>query len=345
MTFQSYVCWDTTKVRQVLNTDAEYASRHIFLAVHSEFPLKATNPRPGVGTGRVDTSWIMQPQEFLQVFVSQDVPHMQVAALGDSGAGKSHFISWMKYNLPASADRYTIAIPRTGVSLRGVLELIIDALPEAERQPYIDDLNRSGNQHSTPQNLKERLLSEIALAIQSDQVSGDLNLDLEHVLIDRLPNLFHDPTLRHHLSQSGGIVEQLATQVLSASEDYLPAEERREFSREDLPLSGVQTAKMSADAGDTCLFLNANPEAQVLAVEIINRNLNSAIVQVLNFSGDRIIRLFQEVRRHLRTQGKELLLLVEDLARMQGLIFHCWRHWSKWATRTTACVACAGPRP
>ena len=319
MAFQSYVCWDTGKVRQVLNTDAEYASRHIFLAVHSDYPLRATSPRPGGGIGRGDTSWTMQPQEFLQAFLSQDAPHMQVAVLGDSGAGKSHLISWIKYNLPASADRYTIAIPRTGVSLRGVLELIIDALPEAERQPYIDDLNRSGNQHSSPQNLQERLLSEIALAIQSDQVNGDPNPDLENALIDKLPNLFHDPTLRHHLSQSGGIVEQLATQVLSASKDYLPAEERREFSREDLPLSGVQTAKMSADAGDTCLFLNSNPEAQGLAVEIINRNLNRAIVQVLNFSGDRIIRLFQEVRRHLRTQGKELVLLVEDLARLQGL--------------------------
>ena len=36
---------------------------------------------------------------------------MQVAVLGDSGSGKSHFISWMKYSLPESADRYTIAIP------------------------------------------------------------------------------------------------------------------------------------------------------------------------------------------------------------------------------------------
>ena len=110
----------------------------------------------------------------------------------------------MKYNLPASADRYTIAIPRTGVSLRGVLELIIDALPETERQPYLDELNRSGSQHSSPHDLQERLLSEIALAIQSDQVSGDSNPDLENALIDILPNLFHDPTLRRHLSQSRG---------------------------------------------------------------------------------------------------------------------------------------------
>ena len=319
MAFQSYMCWNTSRVRQVLNTDAEYASRHIFLAVHSEYPLRATSPRPGEGISRGDTNWTMQPQEFLQAFLSQDAPHMQVAVLGDSGSGKSHFISWMKYNLPASADRYTIAIPRTGVSLRGVLELIIDALPETERQPYLDQLNRAGSQHSSPQDLQERLLSEIALAIQSDQVSGNSDPDLENALIEILPSLFHDPTLRRHLSQSGGVVEQLATQVLSESQDYLPAEERREFSADDLPLSGVQTADMSAEARNTCDVLRSSREGQDLAVDIINRNLNRAIVQVLNFSGDRLIRLLQEVRRHLRTQGKELVLLVEDLARLQGL--------------------------
>ena len=71
MAFQSYLCWDTSGVRKVLNTDAEYASRHIFLAVHSEFPLRATNPRPREGGGG-DTRWTIQPQEFLQAFLSRD---------------------------------------------------------------------------------------------------------------------------------------------------------------------------------------------------------------------------------------------------------------------------------
>ena len=319
MAFQSYLCWDTGRVRQVLNTDAEYRSRHTFLAVHSDYPLRATDPRPGQGPGRDEANWTIQPQEFLEAFLSKDEPHMQVAVQGDSGSGKSHFISWMKYNLPESANRYTIAIPRTGVSLRGVLELIIEALPETAKQPYLDELNRSGSQHSSPQNLQERLLAEIALAIQADQVSGDSNPDLENELIRILPNLFNDPTLRRHLRRSGGIVEQLATQVLSASRDYLPAEDRREFSIDDLPLSGVQTANMSLDARNACDFLRAFPDSQEMSVDILNRNLNRAIVQVLNFSGDRLIRLLQEVRRELSVQGKELVLLIEDLARLQGL--------------------------
>ena len=261
----------------------------------------------------------IKPKEFLHAFLSKDNPHMQVAVLGESGSGKSHFISWMKYSLPVSEDRYTIAIPRTGVSLRGVLELIIDALPATERQPYLDDLNRSGSQHSSPQDLEERLISEIALAIRSDEVKGEANQDLEGALIQLLPDIFHDPVLRRHFRRPGRVIEGLAHQVLSASNEYLPAEDRRDFTTADLPLTGIQTAEMSIDARNTCDFLRSNPDSQDLAVSIINRNLNRAIGQVLNFTGERLIGLLQDVRRHLREQGKELVLLVEDLARLQGL--------------------------
>ena len=317
MTFQNYVCWDISRVRQVLNTNAELASRHIFLAVHSEHPLYGSNPTER--TAQPDISRIIQPDQFLSDFLSQDRPHVQVAVLGDSGSGKSHFISWMKYNLPETEDRYTIAIPRTGVSLRGVLELIIGALPAAEAEPYLDRLNRSGGQHGSADDLEERLLSEIAHAIRNDRVRGDQRQELEQALVDILPSIFHDPTLRRYFRQSGGIIEQLATQVLSASQDYLPAEERREFSAADLPLSGVQTAEMAKDARDACDFLRSDANSQDLAVNIINRNLDRAIGQVLDFTGDRLIALLEDVRSNLRKQRRELILLVEDLARLQGL--------------------------
>ena len=317
MPFENYVCWDTGRIRQVMNTSAEHASRPVFLAVHSEYPLIVSSPRGG--TVESNDGWSIQPEEFLDAFLSKDNPHMQVAVLGNSGSGKSHFISWLKYSLPESADRYTISIPRTGVSLRGVVERIIDVLPEAARQPYLDELNHAGSQNSSPRDLEERLISEIALAIRSDQVTGEANQDLEDALIQLLPDIFRDGVLIRHFCRPGGVIEALANQVLSASHEYLPAEDRRDFTTEDLPLTGVQTAQMGSYARDTCDFLRSNLESQELAVSIINRNLNGAIGQVLNFTGDRLIGLLQDVRRHLRGQGKELVLLVEDLARLQGL--------------------------
>ena len=132
MDFQNVVCWDISRVRTIMNTNAESASRDIFLAVHSEYPLTASNPREGVS--QATSNWTMDPQEFLRAFLSKDNSHMQVAVLGDSGSGKSHLIRWMELSIPEMANRYLISIPRSGISLRGVIELILQALPAHEAQ-------------------------------------------------------------------------------------------------------------------------------------------------------------------------------------------------------------------
>jgi len=317
VTFQNYPCWQIERVRNVMNTNAELVSRDIFLAVHSEYPLPVVNP--AVDNSLTSAQWALDPHVFLREFLSSERPHVQVAVDGDSGSGKSHFIRWMELNIPDDPKRYIISIPRSGISLRGIIERILAILPEQEAQPYRDRLNQAGDERSTPEHLEERLLSEIALAIGKDEPSDGNNPDLEAELIKGLPNLFNDPHLRGHFRQTGRVVGQLANQVLSASSEYIPAEERREFSVDDLPLTGIQTAKMSSEARDIADFLRLDRDSQLMAVEIINRNLDRAIGQVLNFTGDRLMRLLSEVRCHLRSQEKELVLLIEDLARCQGL--------------------------
>jgi len=314
---QNFLCWQLGQVRDVMNTSAELASPDIFLAVHTKYPLLVSSPADR--NAHTSPQWTLDPNIFLQEFLSVDKRHVQVAVLGDSGSGKSHLIRWIELNIPDDPKRYIISIPRSGISLRGIIERILAILPKQEAQPYRDRLNQAGDERSTPEHLEERLLSEIALAIGKDKPIGDENPDLEAELIKGLPNMFHDPYLRGHFRQTGRVVGQLVNQVLSASREYVPAEERREFSIKDLPLTGIQTAKMSSAARDIADFLRPDRDSQLMAVEIINRNLNRAIGQVLNFTGDRLIRLLNEVRRHLRTQGKELVLLIEDLARMQGL--------------------------
>ena len=317
MAFQNFVCWDIGRVRGVMNTNAELASKEIFLAVHSEFPLTMSNPRDSFV--RSSSNRPLDPRDFLQSFLSDDNRHMQVAVCGDSGSGKSHFIRWLEISIPATPSRYVVSIPRSGISLRGVIELILRALPEPAAKPYRDRLNQTGDERSTPDQLEERLLSCIALTIADDEPSSQGDLDLETELIKELPNLFHDPYLRSYFRQTGGVIRQLATQVLSGSSEYLPTEERREFSVQDLPLLGTQTSQMSAAARLMCDVLRSDQDAQDVAVEIINRSLDRAIGQVMNFTGDHLIRLLQDVRRHLRARGQEMILLVEDLARLQGL--------------------------
>ena len=317
MAFRHFICWDLDRVRDVMNTNAEIAQRDIFLAVHSEYPLTMRNP--GVGDLETAPRWTSDPHQFLQEFLSPDQRHVQVAVLGNSGSGKSHFIRWMALNIPEESSRYVIAVPRVGISLRGVIDLVLAALPSEQARPYLEQLDQAGFQRATPADLQDRLISAIALAIGEDEPTSDEDQDLEAVLIEELPNLFHDPALRSHYKKAGGLVEQLVNQVLRASPDYNPVEERRTFALNDLPLTVIQPRDLSEPTRRTLDYLRADDKSQRLAVKIINRNADRAVPQMMNFTADRLGQLFADVRKHLRSQGQELVLLVEDLARLQGL--------------------------
>ena len=56
-----------------------------------------------------------------------------------------------------------------------------------------------------------------------------------------------------------------------------------------------------------------------IALDIINRNLDKAIQRTIKFSGDSVIALFTQLRQYLKI-SKELILLVEEYARLRGEI-------------------------
>ena len=68
------------------------------------------------------------------------------------------------------------------------------------------------------------------------------------------------------------------------------------------------------------LIIELNPAAYLpLAIKIINRNLDRAVARTLSFSGDRVEELMARLRTYLKNQGMELVLLVEEFARLQGI--------------------------
>ncbi len=315
MTFRRYICWEADQVHQILNPDAEYVANEVFLAIHSEHPLwmiDFNDPRK---------RWQQDAKSFLAEFLAPNRNHVQVAVTGDSGSGKSHLIHWMKLNIPPREDQYVLSIPRSGTSLRGILESIIKVLPPECQRKYQERLGMAGYYNENRSQRRERLLDEIALAIQSDTPRDDSqDPQTEAWLIENLPHLFHDPYYRQQYSPNeAGIIGQLVTHITETSQKYHRITERRAFHRDDLPRSGVDVMKMSEVARDFYNPLLGMPEYLDFAVDIINRNLDAAIGRMLNFTGDQLIQLMKDVRQFLYQEGKKLILLIEDFARTQGI--------------------------
>lgn len=316
---QNYLCWAPDRVRQIINPEAEAVPDGVFRAVHSDWSLKVAPPKGTNFQELWSTSFrSVHPCDFLDQFLQPERPHVQTAVLGRSGSGKSHFIHWLRLNIPETPDRMVLVVPKAGTSLRSIIELIVSRLEATEQQPFLDTLSRAGDATLTREGQKGRLLNELAEAVR-DLAPRDPEDELEVELIEQLPHILYDPHMRKtHFLRERTIIADIVDHVFAAPDTYKPAEDRRLFVETDLPLGGsdfAASAQLAQNAMNV-VFLDGGLNK---AVDILNRSLDLAISRTLSFSGDRLIGLMTTLRRHLKTQGRELVLLIEDFARLQGI--------------------------
>lgn len=322
---KNVVCWDPSEVRRIINPFAEHMPNSLFRAVHTDWTLKVSPP---VGTSFQElvaspASYAdMTPPAFLDEFLRDDRPHILAVVLGETGSGKSHLIRWMRLNMKDDERRMVLVVRKSGTSLRAIVEMIIDRLPRDEQQGFRDTLNRAGDGTATPDGQKQQLLNDIAHAIREDVVSEkDGNVELEDALIRHLPDIFQDPYMRQaHFLKKDGIVAEIVDHIFAPSSASNRPDKRHSFKIEDMPLGGMDFVNASKNAKDALKVIDLEPGVTYpMALRIINRNLGKATSRTLSFSGDRVEELMGRLRTHLKKQGRELVLLVEEFARLQGI--------------------------
>lgn len=318
---RNFICWDPGEVRQVINPYAEHISDSLFRAIHSDWDLKVSPP---IGKSFQELSAAsyedMTPLDFVEDFLREDRPHALAAILGTTGSGKSHLVHWMRLNLKRDDDRMVLVVRKSGTSLRAIVKMIIDQLPLDEQQGFLDTLNRAGEGTATREGQKQQLLNDLAHAIREEVVVEDAS-ELEGELVKQLPHLFQDPHMREaHFLRDDTIIADIVDHIFAPSNALNRPDKRRLFDEQDLPLGGADFINASKHARNALRVIELEPGvSQPLAVQIINRNLDKAVARTLSFSGDRVEELMARLRAHLKRQGKELILLVEEFARLQGI--------------------------
>lgn len=319
---KEFVCWSQTGVGEVINTEAEAVLPAVFKAVHTASALKVAGP---IGTQfqdlRPENYTILSQEALLAEFLQPDAAYRRMAVFGRSGSGKSHLIHWLKLQLPSTPERLVVVVPKAGTSLKAILEMLVRELPADKQTPFREALSRTGESVATRRGQKERLLNEIAYALSELKTATDAqDPDLERELIKVLPYLFQDIQFRErHFYQEGNIVSELVDHVFAAPSAYRPTEQRRNFSLDDLPIDPLDFKESAVQAQNALRYLYAIPEAPQIAVRLVNECLDTAIGRTLSFTGDRLVGLMDDLRRHLFVERRELVLLIEDFARVQGL--------------------------
>lgn len=317
---RNHLCWEPGTVRQVINPFAEHIPDSLFRAVHSDWALQVTPP---VGERYQDidaAAWTqMEPAEFLADFLREDRPHALAAILGETGSGKSHLVHWMRLNLREDQQRMVLIVRKSGTSLRAIVRDIIGKLPVDQQRSFLDTFNAAGDGTMTPEGRRRELLHHLGQAIREDTPASNTD-ELEEALIDVLPDLFQDVYMQEeHFLRDGKVAAEIVDHIFEHSQADDRPDRRRIFTTEDLILGGRDYLNASRLARHAIQLIEADPGNLPVAVAVINRNLDKAVARTLSFSGDRVEELMSQLRTYLKSQGRELILLVEEFARLQGI--------------------------
>jgi hypothetical protein len=313
MVFRNFVCWKPDALGRVLDTEALEVSDEIFLATHHPIKLYRqdllqSNTPPVV----------YDEDDFLQDFL-RPASFALVPVLGEAGTGKSHLIRWLAARLRDERGRRVVLIPRARTNLRNVIAQILGDLPGKKLDEFRGRLQQETGQ-LTPGRAAEILLDKLALEVGPNGLHESRDLDeLQAVLVDLLPPLFRDPLFRKQFLRAGSIIERLCEHVVGLGVQVERLSERRQFALADLPLNVPNSTRASQDAQDCYSQLQNNPELRTAAIAWINLNLDAAIASLLQLRGETLSELMIEVREALHEEQTELVILIEDFAKLQGI--------------------------
>jgi hypothetical protein len=309
------LCWKVEEAFAIINPDADALTDHVFRAVHTDVPVR-------IRSGDSGGVRVVKPEKFLEELL-RPKDHALVPVIGHSGTGKSHLIRWLDLRLRDSAEtQEVIYVPKAQTNLREIVRSIVKKLPPEDQEGYLNALAVAGGAALSPEAQRTAILNQLHLALVNDTGGADRDLDpeMEEYVLGGLRAMLSDPHLRKSLLMDHGFAADLAAHVFEKPERYEPAEGRREFREQDLPLDVLGIKKAAQETQDFLSWLlGASSTERRVVVDLVNRHLDWAIANCLNMTGDRVIELMLDLRRHIRAKGRELVLLIEDFARLQGL--------------------------
>ncbi|MFD6677669.1 protein DpdH [Rhodococcus zopfii] len=314
------LCWERETVLDIIPVEAESPSDGVFEATHSALPIIQ---RDQVYSDQGNT---VDEYQLLAAVESQPADYPILPILGHSGTGKSHLVRWLRMRLEeqkaARPGRRLIFVPKHKMSLRAILDLILDHANSVEADEFRQRVHTATEQLSNEKDARNRLRVTLSylIAAQADQptLGGDDEAEERAYLAVELPNLLEDAVFKKKLMADDGAIARLVREKLSGKgpEDK---DEPFAFTAADLHLTIDDTRQASAAARDIAETLGGESTLRELGAKMLNEQLSPAVSAVFGVGGDDLKDLLIDLRLELGKRGEELLLLIEDFSIFQGV--------------------------
>lgn len=317
--FTGFVCWQPEHLQDVLKVEAERPSNAVFLATHQPTVLNRS-------LSYTAQDWqAYSEKDFLREVLDPNRDFLFVPVIGDSGTGKSHLVRWL--GAVITADEHPglriVRIPKHHTNLRSVIGLILEGLNGVRFEQFRQRLDMAVENLSVAEG-RIQLLAKLEYLIGPDGPkdpvvsNGKALTDQELAYYAReLPPFLTEPIVREALLAEGSVVDRFVREALEgrAADKDTP----HQFQLMDLPLDITNTHEINERVRGFFKQLSSRPKVQEHVLALLNQHLPAALRALYSLGGNDLIDLIRDVRRELRRQDQQLLLLIEDFALLQGI--------------------------
>ncbi len=332
MSFVGYTCWTQKDADALLKNEALEGKEALFLATHhpiSDFQL---------GGSRAALVQERTERGLLTALTRAENRHVFCVVEGEPGSGKSHLIRWLHVKWPDRGARdLVLLIQRADGSLEGTLQSLRSMLPEAY-QSIFDGLGP--DQQFTPEGRRENFQNKLATSMKRETTTltlpdaawcdeREIAAILRH---ERALELWGAPRRILQILSGKGSATDTRDQELArfTLQDVVEIGQMNRGLR-GLPFAASRWLRKLKQEADTLQGLFSEvTEAELEArqsefpesfglLAALNLRLNNAIQELLGSSARELDKLFRTLRQRLHTEGRRLVLLLEDVTNFQGV--------------------------
>lgn len=315
-----------TRLKDVLNVDSINSTQADFLATHVPFrKIKVTNDLSGTPT----SEYISEDNVFNQYFNNSNMynEHQLIVVDGSSGSGKSHFIRWIEAKLSSIdlQNDVVLMIRRSDNTLKGTIKqfLNIEEVKNIKNKDIYERLVRA-NQNVSEQKFKYEIYHKFLVEIADDDESILSSSDRKN-----FRELLSSSEFEERMLMAGGPIERIYSKIVDSNttsdDDVLALFEIEDFTldydfNEKLKNASKKARKMAnkllpeldgSFPDDDC-----NPE---ILVKYMNSKVEPVIKACAGLEPGDFQQIFKEIRQELYAQGKNLILLIEDITSCTGI--------------------------
>jgi hypothetical protein len=322
-TFTRFQCWQDDRIIQVINKEAVSVDRSNFLATHTPLNRIRYERAPQEIIDKTELGLFNE----LKSGAEQN-RHTFMVIQGIPGTGKSHLIRWLKERYDAENREWNgndviLLIERAYCNLRGTLLQIIDSgvFDQTTLQNHLQRLQDAATKLSSD-TLADTIIDQIRNA------TGEFELPDEQrpriFIRKRVYNFLQDVNVRKELKKSGGPIDRIRKYLSDGDTNRLGNHEIPGFEPKDFEFD-LNTLREIRDGGykearELAERLHDDePEWRQELATYFNRFLNYAVGRTTALSADDLKQIFNELRRQLRKQNRNLALFIEDITAFTGI--------------------------